>query len=58
MDSIFRETDTEIKRDGDVFYFDCLAWFCYCGSSFFVSNPYHVVLNRQLSGERGDFLWD
>ena len=34
MDSIFRETDTEIKRDGDVFYFDCLNWFCYCGSSF------------------------
>ena len=33
------------------FYFNCLVMLLW--QFFFVSNPYHVVLNRQSSGERG-----
>ena len=51
MDSIFRETEIEIKRDKDGLSILFMLVF-YCGSSFFVSNPYYVVLNRQSSGKR------
>ena len=44
---------TEIKRDGggDLFQLSYVIVVV-----FFVSNPYHVVLNRQSSGERGAFV--
>ena len=40
-------------NDGDGFYFNCLVVMMLLWQFFFVSNPYHVVLNRQSSGERG-----